>query len=123
MKTIQLIRQIRKGIAVFGSIVFDFGPDAIMARTVENADYIIPAGEYPLEMTWSPKFKKFMPEIQNVPDREGIRIHSGTTPEHSTGCILLTPWANGYFREWMNIQTKINEQDIVLQIIDNYEQN
>jgi hypothetical protein len=27
--------------------------------------------------------------VQNVPNRSGIRIHRGTKPEHSTGCILV----------------------------------
>jgi hypothetical protein len=27
--------------------------------------------------------------VQNVPNRSGIRIHRGTNPEHSTGCILV----------------------------------
>jgi len=56
--------------------------------TLENADFIIPAGTYPLNRTWSPKFKKLLPIVENVPDREGIRIHMGTKPEHSEGCIL-----------------------------------
>ena len=57
--------------------------------TLENADCIIPEGVYPLKMTWSPKFKKFMPEICDVPERDGIRIHCGTKPEHSQGCVLV----------------------------------
>ena len=59
------------------------------APTLENADYIIPAGTYPVERTFSPKFRKTLPEILNVPDRSGIRIHRGTLPEHSQGCVLL----------------------------------
>ena len=43
-------------------------------NTLENADFIIPAGTYPLDLTWSPKFKKLMPEVQDVPERTGIRI-------------------------------------------------
>ena len=27
--------------------------------------------------------------VQNVPNRSGIRIHRGTKPEHSTGCVLV----------------------------------
>jgi len=60
----------------------------IIVNTLENADFLIPAGTYPLERTWSPKFKKLLPLVENVPDRDGIRIHRGTMPEHSTGCIL-----------------------------------
>ena len=60
----------------------------IVVNSLENADFLIPAGTYPLERTWSPKFKKLLPLVENVPDRDGIRIHRGTMPEHSTGCIL-----------------------------------
>ena len=57
--------------------------------TLENADYLIPEGTYKVERTWSPKFKKFLPELIDVPDRYGVRIHRGSLPEHSRGCILL----------------------------------
>ena len=58
-------------------------------KTLENADYLIPEGVYPLRMTWSPRFKKMMPEICDVPGRSGIRIHLGSKPEHSKGCVLM----------------------------------
>ena len=37
----------------------------------------------------SPKFKRLLPIVQNVPQRSGIRIHRGSKPEHSTGCVLV----------------------------------
>ena len=58
--------------------------------TLENADYIIPDGTYTVSVTYSPRFKKMMPLIGNVPGRSGIRIHGGTKPEHSTGCVLVS---------------------------------
>ena len=57
--------------------------------TLENAKYIIPAGTYGLTVTYSPKFKRLMPVLQGVRGRSGIRIHRGTLPEHSLGCILV----------------------------------
>jgi len=60
-----------------------------LCHTLENASKYIPAGKYKLAMTYSPKFKKLMPEILNVPNRTGIRIHSGNIPEDSDGCILV----------------------------------
>ena len=65
------------------------GETDITIETLENADFMIPAGTYPLNRTWSPKFRKLLPLIGNVPEREGIRIHRGTKPEHSTGCVLV----------------------------------
>ena len=58
--------------------------------TLENADYIIPEGNYPVSVTFSPRFKRILPLIGNVPSRSGIRIHRGTKPEHSKGCILVS---------------------------------
>ena len=58
--------------------------------TLENADYIIPDGTYTVSVTYSPRFKKMMPLIGNVPGRSGIRFHRGTKPEHSKGCILVS---------------------------------
>ena len=57
--------------------------------TLENADYIIPVGTYPVSVTFSPRFKRMLPLIGNVPGRSGIRIHRGTKPEHSKGCVLV----------------------------------
>lgn len=49
----------------------------------------IPEGTYEIIMTFSARFKKVMPILLNVPGYSGIRIHSGTKPEHTEGCILL----------------------------------
>ena len=58
--------------------------------TLENADYIIPVGTYPVSVTFSPRFKRMLPLVVQVPGRSGIRIHRGTKPEHSKGCILVS---------------------------------
>ena len=96
MIQIQLQRTRRKGKAIVGKMTIPFShfpvaedeQDATVA-TLENADYIIPAGTYHLVRTFSPKFKKQLPLLEDVPDREGIRIHRGSIPEHSKGCILV----------------------------------
>lgn len=49
----------------------------------------IPYGVYDLRLTWSPKFKKMLPLLVDVPNFEGIRIHSGNTSKDTEGCILL----------------------------------
>ena len=99
MKTLTLQRNKPAGKAVTGTLAFELinkngEPQTLRFPTLENADFLIPAGTYPLDHTWSPKFKKFLPEVKDVfmPDgtpRTGIRIHRGAIPEHSTGCILL----------------------------------
>ena len=94
MITVTLNRNAAQGKAVTGTLAFDllnkaFDFERREFKSLENADYIIPAGTYPVERTFSLKFQKMLPEIQDVPDRSGIRIHRGTIPEHSKGCVLL----------------------------------
>ena len=60
--------------------------------TLENANYIIPALIYGIGVTQSPKFKRLLPIVRQVPGRSGIRFHRGTRPEHSKGCILVSPY-------------------------------
>ena len=42
--------------------------------TLENADYLIPALIYRVQVTQSPKFKRPLPILCQVPNRSGIRI-------------------------------------------------
>lgn len=49
----------------------------------------IPYGEYEVVFNYSPKFKRNLPRLLNVPHFEGILIHSGNTAKDSLGCILV----------------------------------
>lgn len=49
----------------------------------------IPAGCYEVIVNISPKFKRKLPRLLNVPGFEGILIHRGNTPEDTAGCILV----------------------------------
>lgn len=86
MATIRLTRISREGKAVRGTMRVN-GRDI---ATLENADYIIPVGVYAISVTWSPRFKRMLPLVEQVPGRSGIRFHRGTKPEHSKGCILVS---------------------------------
>ena len=86
MTSIHLIRESRDSKAVRGCLRFEGQEIA----TLENADYIIPVGIYAISVTWSPRFKRLLPLVMQVPRRSGIRFHRGTKPEHSKGCILVS---------------------------------
>ena len=58
--------------------------------TLENADYLVPALIYKVQVSRSPKFQRLLPEVVQVPRRIGIRFHRGSRPEHSKGCILVS---------------------------------
>ena len=47
----------------------------------------IPDGEYEVEKTYSPSFRKNLWLIKNVPHRSGIRIHSANYVSELLGCI------------------------------------
>lgn len=49
----------------------------------------IPVGIYTVLLTYSPKYKKVMPLVNNVKGYEGIRIHSGNTSKDTEGCLLV----------------------------------
>lgn len=49
----------------------------------------IPRGYYRLTVSMSRRFGKLMPEIKNVPQFSGVRIHGGNTHEDTEGCPLL----------------------------------
>ena len=91
MIQITLTRKKTSGQAVTGTMTFPLlnKEEPINVPSLENNAYLIPEGTYKVERTWSPKFKKFLPELIDVPARSGIRIHRGSLPEHSRGCILL----------------------------------
>ena len=59
----------------------------------------IPEGRYEIKITMSNRFKRELPILLNVPNFEGIRIHSGNHEGHTEGCLLpgKTRNASGVF--------------------------
>lgn len=60
-----------------------------------KSETAIPAGKYKVIINKSERFSKlagkdiFMPLILDVPQFSGVRIHNGSKPEHTDGCILV----------------------------------
>lgn len=61
----------------------------------------IPEGTYEVKLTYSPRFKKILPEILNVPNFSGIRIHTGNSSKDTEGCILVGTW-DGEKEDWVS---------------------
>ena len=88
----------------------------LVCETLENADYLVPALIYSVQVTRSPRFKRLLPILQQVPGRTGIRVHRGTKPEHSKGCILVSAEDEQKLTAlWLNEQQE--KQEIKLEIV------
>lgn len=85
--------------------------------TMENAEHLIPALIYGIGVTMSPKFRRLLPVVQQVPGRTGIRFHRGTRPEHSKGCILISGYDEQQLTaRWLAEQSA--HEEIRLEICD-----
>ena len=62
---------------------FDNGETKVYGETC------IPFGTYKIVVNMSPKFKRELPRLLNVPSFEGVLIHRGNTAKDSAGCILV----------------------------------
>lgn len=84
-----LIRDTRTETAILGSLYLN---GAFICYTLENASTLIPCGDYRVQNSKSPKFKRELPLIYNsttVKASRGIRIHRGNTFKDSQGCVLV----------------------------------
>ncbi len=69
--------------------VRDLNKDGILDEPKVYAETAIPYGEYNIIVNYSPKFRRALPRLLDVPYFEGILIHRGTMASNSSGCILL----------------------------------
>ena len=80
--------------ATIGKLYID---DVFFCYTLEDVqrdvkiqnETAIPTGTYKVLITMSPKFKRLLPLLIDVPGFDGIRIHPGNTAKDTDGCILV----------------------------------
>ena len=138
---IKLIRNKPQGKAITGRLVID---GRWFCNTLERKGYEILALCYRVQVTMSPKFKRLLPLVQNVPaspksspkgkdfnsdeklpslqggagGRQGIRFHRGTKPEHSTGCILVPNRAIEKQLTDLILKAQNEHEEIILEVTD-----
>ena len=91
---LEVIREIETSKSIIGRLFVDgqnecFTLEPSRTNPVHAGHPAIPAGEYKVELTFSPHFQIVTPEVFNVPGRSDIRIHIGNFPKDSLGCTLV----------------------------------
>jgi hypothetical protein len=92
MKTVTLTRTEYTGKQTLGFLQLGAFKCKTLERAWKNNERnisCIPKGEYVVKWTFSPKFMRYTYEIQNVPNRSGIRIHVANYWYQINGCIAL----------------------------------
>lgn len=88
-----------------------------------KSETAIPKGKYKVVITMSNRFKRRLPLLLNVPNFEGIRIHTGNTNHDTEGCILVgqsrgKDFVGGSRKSFSKLFSKMEkEKDITIEII------
>ena len=80
--------------SVIGELLVDGVWECFTLEDAERAVKIkgetaIPKGTYRVIINESYRFKRLLPLLINVPNFEGVRIHSGNSNHDTEGCILV----------------------------------
>ncbi len=76
------------------------------SKKVKN-ETAIDAGNYEVVLSFSSRFKKYLPLLLNVPCFDGIRLHGGNTAADSEGCILIGAQGDMKTKIW-NCASKVS---------------
>jgi hypothetical protein len=60
----------------------------VIAQNKIRNETAIPTGKYKIVINMSPKFKRELPLLLEVPGYTGIRIHTGNKASDTSGCLL-----------------------------------
>ena len=92
-RELTLQRDIQDGQATLGRLFIDgnFQCFTLERPWLNNQRGVscIPEGTYNGAIQRSPRFKRDLPELLDVPDRDQILIHMGNSPRDTQGCILV----------------------------------
>jgi hypothetical protein len=89
-----LIRKYPAADCIVGELFIDGKFECFTLEDIERPLKIagvtaIPRGHYEIVITYSARFKKPLPLLLNVPNFDGVRIHTGNTALNTEGCILV----------------------------------
>lgn len=90
-----LMREPSIGASTFGVLFVDGHfqcftlEDVLREGPKVHGETAIPAGTYRIIINQSPRFRRRLPLLLQVPGFEGIRIHPGNHVDDTEGCILV----------------------------------
>jgi hypothetical protein len=73
-----------KGTEEFLSFILE---DVVREEKIKN-ETAIPYGQYKVVITHSPRFRRNLPLLLDVPNYSGVRIHPGNKDTDTQGCLL-----------------------------------
>jgi hypothetical protein len=73
-----------KGTEEFLSFILE---DKVREEKIKN-ETAIPYGQYKVVITHSPRFRRNLPLLLDVPNYSGVRIHPGNSASNTEGCLL-----------------------------------